>query len=174
MPQNLLAAPRPTALPIPWSSTKGILFDIDGTLVHSDDLHFRAFVDLLQTPEWEYNGGFSCQPAYFMHSPPFMLMPSNMIMFVFCNIRCVTCIRVQGQLPNMLCPSKIQHNCFGTGVCLFACNLMGCACAWLFIGNMFGFESTQSFSLRWSLQTIFGASRKNFACRRKAHRSRLL
>jgi hypothetical protein len=28
-------------------------------------------------------------------------------MFVFCNIRCVTCIRVHGQLPNMLFPSNI-------------------------------------------------------------------
>lgn len=27
---------------------KGILFDVDGTLAHSDDLHYKAFVDILQ------------------------------------------------------------------------------------------------------------------------------
>ena len=37
---------------------KGLLFDVDGTLTHSDDLHFKAFVDLLQKPEWEINGTF--------------------------------------------------------------------------------------------------------------------
>lgn len=26
-------------------------------MTHSDDLHFKAFVDLLQKPEWEINGG---------------------------------------------------------------------------------------------------------------------
>lgn len=35
---------------------KGVLFDVDGTLTHSDDLHFQAFADLLQKPEWEING----------------------------------------------------------------------------------------------------------------------
>lgn len=29
-------------------SLKGILFDVDGTLAHSDDLHYQAFVDMLQ------------------------------------------------------------------------------------------------------------------------------
>ena len=43
---------------MPWSSVKGLLFDVDGTLTHSDDLHFKAFVDLLQKPEWEINGTF--------------------------------------------------------------------------------------------------------------------
>ena len=41
---------------MPWSSVKGLLFDVDGTLTHSDDLHFKAFADLLQKPEWEING----------------------------------------------------------------------------------------------------------------------
>jgi beta-phosphoglucomutase-like phosphatase (HAD superfamily) len=26
---------------------EGVLFDVDGTLTHSDDLHFRAFQELL-------------------------------------------------------------------------------------------------------------------------------
>eukprot|EP00892_Ulva_mutabilis_P008639 jgi/Ulvmu1/6147/UM028_0003.1 len=29
-------------------SLKGILFDVDGTLAHSDDLHYKAFMDMLQ------------------------------------------------------------------------------------------------------------------------------
>ena len=33
---------------------KGVLFDVDGTLTHSDDLHFEAFVKLLQ--DKGYNG----------------------------------------------------------------------------------------------------------------------
>jgi hypothetical protein len=40
--------PKPDALPVPWKQVAGILFDVDGTLTHSDDLHFKAFVDLLQ------------------------------------------------------------------------------------------------------------------------------
>lgn len=63
----LAEAPQPLALPMPWSSVKGVLFDVDGTLTHSDDLHFKAFVDLLQKPEWEINGAFHpsnpCSPT---------------------------------------------------------------------------------------------------------------
>jgi len=34
-------------LPVKWSELKGILFDVDGTLTHSDDLHYVAFRKLL-------------------------------------------------------------------------------------------------------------------------------
>lgn len=42
-----------TVAPIVWQEVKGILFDVDGTLVDSDELHFQAFVDLLQELNWE-------------------------------------------------------------------------------------------------------------------------
>lgn len=32
---------------------KGILFDVDGTLTHSDDLHYKAFVDILQKERFQ-------------------------------------------------------------------------------------------------------------------------
>lgn len=34
-------------------SLKGILFDVDGTLTHSDDLHYKAFVDMLQEQRFQ-------------------------------------------------------------------------------------------------------------------------
>ena len=42
------------SLPVEWSNVRGIMFDVDGTLTHSDDLHFVAFNTLLM--EMGFNG----------------------------------------------------------------------------------------------------------------------
>lgn len=59
MPQ---AVPPHLALPAP-DALRAVLFDIDGTLTHSDDLHFSVFRDLLL--ERGFGGGTPIDPAFF-------------------------------------------------------------------------------------------------------------
>jgi hypothetical protein len=58
-----LASATTLALPVPWHAVRGVLFDVDGTLTDSDDLHFRAFQELLL--EAGHNGGVAISRAFF-------------------------------------------------------------------------------------------------------------
>lgn len=69
--------PKPETLPVAWSNVKGILFDVDGTLTDSDDLHFRAFVDLQKQPEWEFNGTMPHYSTPLQTSPNAAVQPDN-------------------------------------------------------------------------------------------------
>ncbi|KAG2494256.1 hypothetical protein HYH03_007611 [Edaphochlamys debaryana] len=51
------------ACPVDFGSIRGVLFDVDGTLVESDPLHFKAFQEILQ--EVGYNGGQPIDEAFF-------------------------------------------------------------------------------------------------------------
>lgn len=48
---------------VDWRAVRGVLFDVDGTLVESDPLHFRAFQEILS--EVGFNGGQPIDEAFF-------------------------------------------------------------------------------------------------------------
>ncbi|GFR52744.1 hypothetical protein Agub_g15355, partial [Astrephomene gubernaculifera] len=56
---NTIPSTQPTAataaMPIDFLSVRGVLFDVDGTLVESDPLHFKAFQEILV--ELGFQGG---------------------------------------------------------------------------------------------------------------------
>ncbi|KAG2438042.1 hypothetical protein HXX76_005655 [Chlamydomonas incerta] len=59
------ATASPGPAPVDFTAFRGVLFDVDGTLVESDPLHFKAFQEILS--ELGYNGGEPITEDFFRH-----------------------------------------------------------------------------------------------------------
>ncbi|GIM14661.1 hypothetical protein Vretimale_17610 [Volvox reticuliferus] len=62
-PATALADITAAPVPVDFLSIRGVLFDVDGTLVESDPLHFRAFQEILA--EVGFDGGRPIDEAFF-------------------------------------------------------------------------------------------------------------